>query len=116
MQNLYDIAHEMAKAFRQSDELSALERALNAVRLDPVQEQLLVNMRQKQTQWAQKQMSGEQLTDEEKQEASELMEKVKQSSALQVFMQAEQRVGIILQDINKIISEPIEQVFQQAEK
>ncbi|WP_317950211.1 YlbF family regulator, partial [Rossellomorea marisflavi] len=63
--NLYDQANELERALRQSDEFQQLKNMYDEVNSDESASKMFENFRNIQMQLQQKQMSGEEITQEE---------------------------------------------------
>jgi UPF0342 protein bcer98_0695 len=59
----------------------------------------------------QKQYSGQEITEEDIQKAQELGQKVSENEYIKALMEAEQRLNTIMQDINRIITNPLQELY-----
>ena len=60
----------------------------------------------------QKQMNGEELTEEDMDYANDLYQKASSNEAIQTLMQAEQRLNVMMQDINRILTTSLQELYQ----
>ncbi|MBU9720738.1 MULTISPECIES: YlbF family regulator [Bacillaceae] len=111
MANPYDKAQDLAKAVKESDEFTALKNLHDQVNNDEVAKRMLDNFRNVQLELQQKQMQGEQITEEEIQQAQKQFELVQQHEAISKLMEAEQRMSQLITDLNKAITEPLEELY-----
>jgi cell fate (sporulation/competence/biofilm development) regulator YlbF (YheA/YmcA/DUF963 family) len=111
LSNLYDKAYELEKAFRESDDFKTLKELSDKVNADPAAKQLFDSFRSVQMELQQKQMSGQQLTEEEITKAQQQVELIRQHEVIGKLMEQEQRVSMLVNDINKIILKPLEDIY-----
>ncbi len=111
MSHVYDKAHELAKIFKESNEFKELKSLHEEVNKDDSANRMLENFRKLQMELQQKQMQGIQITEEEVMQAQRQFELVQQHEKLSKLMEAEQKVSVLIGDINKIITEPLEQLY-----
>ncbi len=116
MANIYDIAHELGNTIKESDEFKVLKQLHEEIEKDPAANQMLENFRHMQMDLQQKQMQGMQITEEEAQKAQQLFELVQQQPIISKMMEAEQRLSVIITDINRIITEPLEELYGKPEQ
>ncbi|WP_088102697.1 YlbF family regulator [Halalkalibacter urbisdiaboli] len=111
MSNVYDKAHEMKRTLGESDEFKQLKALHEQIEGDEAAKTLLDSFRQLQLQLQQKQMQGMQITEEEAIKAQQQFELVQQNELVSKLMEAEQQLSTIIGDINKIITEPLEEIY-----
>ena len=109
--NLYDSAYALEKAVRQSDEYSTLKQAYANVHADPAAKQLFESFRNVQMQLQQKQMMGQNISEQEVQQAQHTVALVQQNPKISKLMEAEQRLSMIFAEVNKIIMKPLEELY-----
>ncbi|WP_096440270.1 YlbF family regulator [Alteribacter populi] len=111
MANPYDKAHELARVLKESEEFSKLTELHEVVNSDDVAKRMLDNFRKVQIELQQKQMQGAQISEEEIQNAQKQFELVQQHETISQLMEAEQRMSQVISDVNKIITEPLEELY-----
>lgn len=109
--NLYDSAHALEAAIRQSDEYIALKQAYNEVNADPTAKKMFDQFRQMQMNLQQKQMMGQNISDQEVQQAQATVAQVQQNPKIAHLMQAEQRMSMIIGELNQVIMKPLEELY-----
>ncbi|MEH7180793.1 YlbF family regulator [Neobacillus vireti] len=109
--NLYDAAYALEKAIRQSDEYKHLQQMYNEVNADPAAKRMFDNFRQVQMNLQQKQMMGQQITEQEVQQAQSTVAVVQQNERISRLMQAEQRMSMIIGELNQLIMKPLEELY-----
>ncbi len=113
--NLHDTAYEMEKAIRESDEYIALKEAYDAVNADPSAKAMFDNFRNIQMELQQKQMTGQEITQEEVEQAQKSVALVQQHDQIAKLMEAEQRMSMSITELNKIIMKPLEDLYGAAQ-
>ncbi|MBP2241055.1 cell fate (sporulation/competence/biofilm development) regulator YlbF (YheA/YmcA/DUF963 family) [Cytobacillus eiseniae] len=113
--NLYDSAYELEKAVRQSEEYKNLKQAYDEVNADDSAKGMFDNFRNIQMQLQQKQMMGEDISEEEVMQAQKSVALVQQNAKISNLMDAEQRMSMIIAEMNKIIMKPLEELYGSVE-
>jgi cell fate (sporulation/competence/biofilm development) regulator YlbF (YheA/YmcA/DUF963 family) len=116
MSNVYDKAHELKSTLAESEEFKTLKSLHAQIEADEVAKRMLDNFRKLQLELQQKQMQGVQITEEEAQQAQQQFELVQQHELISKLMEAEQRLSVIIGDVNKIITEPLEEIYGNPEQ
>ncbi|NMM68832.1 YlbF family regulator [Bacillus clausii] len=110
MSNAYDKAHELKEALAETQEFKSLYDLHRQIDADDIAKKMLENFRKLQLDLQQKQMQGVQISEEEAQQAQQQFELVSQHELISKLMDAEQRLSVIITDLNKIITEPLERI------
>ncbi|WP_332694089.1 YlbF family regulator [Halalkalibacter lacteus] len=116
MSNVYDKAHELKSTLAESEEFATLKSLHVQIDADEIAKRMLDNFRKLQLELQQKQMQGVQITEEEAQQAQQQFELVQQHELISKLMEAEQRLSVIIGDVNKIITEPLEEIYGNPEQ
>ncbi|AOM82447.1 YlbF family regulator [Salisediminibacterium beveridgei] len=116
MANPYDKARELAGELQGSEEFTTLKGLHDQVNSDEVAKRMLDNFRNVQLGLQEKQMQGQEITEEEIQEAQKQFELVQQHEVISKLMEEEQRMSQLVGDINKIITEPLEALYGTGEE
>lgn len=114
--SVHDAAYELENALRDSDDFQELKNLYAQVNADESVKNMFDNFRNVQVELQQKQMQGQQITEEEAQKAQQLFELVQQNEVISKLMGAEQRVSMLVQDINKIVTKPLEELYGTPEQ
>ncbi|MGM0876865.1 MAG: YlbF family regulator [Bacillota bacterium] len=109
--NLYDVAYNLEKALRESDDFKALKNLYDEVNADEAASNMFENFRNIQLNLQQKQMSGEEITQEEIEQAQKSVQLVQQHVKIAQLMAAEQRLSMVVTELNKIIMKPLEEMY-----
>ncbi|MGJ5637121.1 YlbF family regulator [Bacillus altitudinis] len=114
--NLYDVAYDLEKALRHSEEYSALRNLYDEVNGDESSKRMFENFRDIQVNLQQKQMTGQEITQEEVEQAQKTVALVQQHDKISQLMEAEQRISVLIGELNKIIMKPLEELYGNAEE
>lgn len=109
--NMYDFAHDLEKAIRQSNEYLELKELIEAVNQDDIAKKMFDHFRELQLQLQQKQMMGHEITQEEIDHAQKQLQLVQQHPTISRLMEAEQRLSLLFGELNKIIMKPLEDLY-----
>lgn len=109
--NVHDAAYDLEKAIRNSNEYMELKKAYDTVNGDEGARKMFENFRNIQMQLQQKQMMGEDITQEEVETAQKTIALVQQHEAISKLMEAEQRMSMTINELNKIIMKPLEDLY-----
>ncbi|MGM7719286.1 YlbF family regulator [uncultured Metabacillus sp.] len=109
--NLYDVAYNLEKALRESNDFKELKRLYDEVNADESSRKMFDNFRDIQLNLQQKQMTGEEITQEEIEHAQKSVQLVQQHEKISQLMAAEQRLSMVITDLNKIIMKPLEEMY-----
>lgn len=111
MSNIYDRAYDLEKAITESDEFTTLKGSFEAVMNDEIAKKMFENFRDTQMQLQEKQMQGEEITEEEIEEARKVVEAVQQHEGISTLMEAEQRLNTVINDVSRIITSQLEELY-----
>ncbi|KGE16273.1 YlbF family regulator [Paenibacillus wynnii] len=109
--NVYDKAHELAKAIKGSSEVEDITSAMKVVESDPESKRMLENFRNSQMELQQRMMSGEMPPQEEMQKMEKLFEVLNLNLGIRRLFEAERRLSVVIEDVNKIISESLQHLY-----
>ncbi|MFC3418501.1 YlbF family regulator [Salinicoccus hispanicus] len=109
--NVYDQANALEDALRQSDEFQNMKDLYGKVNSNPESKQLFDDFRQVQMNLQQKQMQGEEILEEEVQQAQKSAEDIEKDENIKSLMEAEQKMSELIQDLNRVIMKPIEELY-----
>ena len=96
---------------RDSQEFQTLKEAYEKVMGDPSAKQMFDNFRETQLNLQQKQMQGEDISEEEVEKARQVVELVQQNEDINKLMEEEQRLNTVISDISQIITKPLEELY-----
>lgn len=109
--NIYDKAHELSAAIRDSKEVSDITAALKLIESDPESQRMLDDFRTRQMEVQQRMMSGDMPNPEEMEQMEKLFEVLNLNLNIRRLFDAEQRLSTIIEDINKIITDSLSHLY-----
>lgn len=105
--NVYDEAHNLEKAIRESEEFKQMQVVQEKVNANPELKKVLDDFHQKQLAVQTKQMMGEEIGSEVMQSVQELYAVVAKDPLAAEFLQCEMRFGVMMQDVYKILGDVV---------
>lgn len=109
--NVYDQANALESALRESEEFNNMKEFYGKVNENPESKALFDEFREVQMNLQQKQMQGEEILEEEVQKAQQSAEDIEKDENIKSLMEAEQKMSQLIQDLNKVIMKPIEELY-----
>ncbi len=111
--NPYDAAHALAKALRESPEFKEMKEAQEAVKADISAKEMLLDFRKEQFSIHKQQLSGVEVSQEQKEKLEKLFDVVNMNTLIKRLLNAEYKVSVMLQDIQKIISDANKEIYDE---
>lgn len=111
MSNIYDNAYELEKAIRDSEEFKDLKKAYENVMGNEISKKMFEKFRDTQMSLQEKQMTGQEITEEEVEHARQVVEDVQQHEQISKLMEEEQRLNLVINDVSRIITKPLEELY-----
>ncbi len=109
--NIYDKAHDLAKAMKESQEVQEITAAMKLVEADPDSKRMLDDFRQRQMEIQQRMMSGDMPSQDEMEKMEKSFEVLSLNLNIRRLFDAERRLSIIIEDVNKIISDSLAHLY-----
>ncbi|CAM3367409.1 MULTISPECIES: YlbF family regulator [Paenibacillus] len=109
--NIYDKAHDLAKAMKESQEVQEITAAMKLVEADPDSKRMLDDFRQRQMEMQQRMMSGDMPSQDEMEKMEKSFEVLSLNLNIRRLFDAERRLSIIIEDVNKIISDSLAHLY-----
>lgn len=110
--NIYDAANQLERDLRKTDQYKKLEEAFETLQKDDEAKALFDQFQLTQQTLQQKQMTGQEIGEDEAKQAQELSQKVGNNDVLSELIQAEQELGQMIEEINQIALKPIQELYQ----
>lgn len=114
--NIYDKANEFERALRESDVYKELVAAFENLEQNAESKALYKEFIDTQNSFMQSMQTGEQPTEEQMQSFQQLQEKLVADENVSKLIQAQQRLQVTIEDINKVIYKPLEELFNKYEQ
>lgn len=109
--NIYDTANDMSRQLVETQEYQALKKALDELKADTEALDSFKNFQQMQANAQQKQMKGQQPTEDEIKAIQTLAKEISGKQPIQNLMNQERRIDQMLQQLNKTITSPIQDLY-----
>ena len=102
--NPYDAGHSLAKALQESSEYKNFREAQDALKGDESARNMLIDFRKQQLELQKQKVSGLEVSEEQEDKLEKLYQVISINLTVKRFMEAEYRLGVLLQDVQKIIA------------
>ncbi|CDN45749.1 MULTISPECIES: YlbF family regulator [unclassified Paenibacillus] len=109
--NVYDRAYELAQALQGSLEAKQVMEARAAADRDPDARRMLADFQRRQLELQQRMMGGEEPSAEELDGLGKLYELLSLNPLVQDYFEAEKRLGVVYEDVNRIIGSSMQSVL-----
>ncbi|ADM69405.1 YlbF family regulator [Paenibacillus sp. SEL3] len=109
--NIYDKAHDLAKALKESKEVEEITSAMKLIETDPEAKKMLDDFRERQMEVQQRMMSGDMPAQEEMEKMEKLFEVLSLNLNIRRLFDAERRLSVIIEDVNKIIADSLQDLY-----
>ena len=103
--NVYDQAHSLAQAIRESEEFKQYDQYKKIVKENPQLDQSLKDLMKKQMEMQAAQMMGQEVTQEAFQQIQQLSVILMQDPTAAQYLQCQMRFSMMMADVYKIIGE-----------
>ncbi|WP_198512212.1 YlbF family regulator [Staphylococcus epidermidis] len=113
MSNIYDSANQIEREIRELPEFKALKEAYEKVQANEEAHKLFKDFQAMQIELQEKQMSGQEFSDEDAMKAQEMAVKIQSEEVINDLMQKEQGFSTIINDLNRIIMTPVRRPLQR---
>jgi len=108
MNRAYDLAHQLARAIKDSDEYKSFIEKKEALDQDERNKKMVEDFQKQILEIQLAYMSGKEISEEELEKIGKLEEVLNLNPIINSYFQAELRFSQLIQDINNIIGEAIE--------
>lgn len=111
--NVYDDINRLETTLRKTEQFAAVQQAIEEVKKDEEALVLFKNFREIQLELQQKQMSGEDISTEELEKAQQTAQLAQQNSKILAMLQAEMNLSGIIEEVNRVLMKPVQQLYEQ---
>ncbi len=108
MSNVYDLAHQLARAIKNSQEYRDYVEKKNIAYKDKKNKEMIEDFRKKVLDIQIKRMSGKEVSQEEMDKLKKLEEILRLNPTVNDFLMAEFRYSRMIEDISKILGDAID--------
>ncbi|MEJ6949678.1 YlbF family regulator [Natronospora cellulosivora (SeqCode)] len=113
--SVYDVAHRLSRELKKSDEYKSYLEIKKKVQTNEKSKEMLLDFQKEQFKLQSKAMSGQEITEEDKKKMNDLMNIIQLNNDVQKYLNAEQRISVMLNDIHQIIFSELEIGFNEDE-
>lgn len=110
--NVYDTANQLASDLKESQQFKEMQHAFDMLKLDAVAYAMFQQFQQKQMALQQKQMQGQQPTEDEIKDIQTIGEKMQNMQPINDLMVKEQALSQMMDELNRAITQPIVDIYQ----
>ena len=110
--NIYDTANQLERELRQTKEYTDLKEAYETVSADEEAGTILKDFQEMQQTIYTKQQMGQEVSEEEIENAQEISKKMTENELTAGLMEKERQLNQVITDINGIIMKPIQEIYQ----
>jgi len=111
--NLYDHAHALARAIRMSPQYRDFKKSCEKLEKDAKAKEMLSDFRKTQWELQKQKASGLEVAPEQEKRLSQILEVISLNMTVKEYLETEYRFSVMLADIQKIITEPLEDIIAQ---
>ncbi len=108
-----EIAQELKEVIAESQDFIELKKAYDDVMSDIQAKGLFIQFRNLQMELNQKMMQGQDISPEDNMKSQQILMQVQQNEKITKLKEAEQSMNVLITDLNKIIMEPLEELYNQ---
>ena len=112
MINIYNDINKLEATLRQTPEFEGLKVAVEAVKANEEAMTLFQNFRNIQMKMQEKQEAGEEILEDEYVYAQKTAQLAQQNTLILQMLEAEMAVSAIIQEINRIVIQPIQSLYE----
>ena len=113
--NIYDKANELEQTLRESNEYNKIKEQYEKVNAEKKKKKLFDEFREVQLDLQNKQMQGEEISEVDIARAQKSAQEIEQNETISELMQAEQAMSQLIQDLNRVIMKPLEDIYGSLE-
>jgi cell fate (sporulation/competence/biofilm development) regulator YlbF (YheA/YmcA/DUF963 family) len=110
--NVHDRAYELAKAIKESSEYKDMLEIRSRINEDVSSKNLLEDFRLRQNELQQKMAGGEMPPQEEMEQLQKLYDVLALNPGISQLFDAERRLSVVLEDVQRIIAEPLQAMMK----
>lgn len=111
--NIYDTANEMSRQLTETQEFQNLKKAFDALKADSEAFDSFKKFQQMQVDAQKKQMQGQKPSGDEIKAIQTIAQEISSKKAVQDLMNQERQVDQMLQQINKTITDPLQNLYSE---
>ncbi|NEW07777.1 YlbF family regulator [Paenibacillus sp. SYP-B3998] len=106
--NVHDKAYDLARAIKECNEYKEMKDIRAKVDTEPTSKTMLEDFRKRQSEFQEKMMAGEMPPQDEMEQMQKMYEVLALNPNISRLFDAERRLSVVLEDVQRIIAEPLE--------
>lgn len=110
--SIQEKAVQLEQDIKETEEFNQLKAAFSAVQENEEANKLFSEFRQVQQLFQQKQMMGQEVTEEEAQQAQQISVSIQENDYISNLLEAEKNLGQMIDEINQVVLRPIRELYQ----
>lgn len=110
---IYDLAHKLAKALKESEEYQEFDQLRQKVQSDSSTVKMIKDYQMLQLQVQTAQYMGQEVDEKDQERLKKLEELINLNATVQKYLQAENRMGLLLQDIQRIMTSSLDLALKE---
>ncbi|CEG23504.1 hypothetical protein BN1080_02482 [Planococcus massiliensis] len=110
--NIYDDINKLESTFRNTEEFTKLQAAVEAVTADAEANDLFKGFRDLQMTLQQKQAQGEEITEEEMMSAQATAQAAQGNPKILAMLEAEMGLSQIIDEVNRVLIKPVQSLYE----
>lgn len=111
MVNIYDTANQLEREVRELEQFKALEEAFDALQKEEKSFKTFKEFQELQVSLQEKQMSGQEITEDDAKKMQELFMQVQNDDLINVLFEKEQALSQIMNDITAMMMKPVQDLY-----
>ena len=112
MTNVFNDITTLQASFQASEEFKGLQEAVEVVRADEEAKALFTNFRDIQIKLQQKQVAGEEITEDEIIYVQKAAQLAQQNVKILAMLEAEMALSNVIEEVNRMLAEPIQGLYE----
>lgn len=110
--NIYDDLNKLEVTFRQTEQFSLVEQAIENVKNDEEALVLFKNFREIQLKLQEKQMAGEEAEADELEHAQKTAQLAQTNAKIMTMLEAEMQLSGLIEEVNRVLMKPIQNMYE----
>ena len=111
--SIFEVAMYFERVLRESNEYKSLQRLCIELNNDPQAKHIYNQINYLDSQLQRKQMMGQEIGQQEIATLQSMETAAQQNEKIKHFMEADYRVNMLMMELNKIITKPLEELYGQ---
>lgn len=110
--NIYDDINKLESTLRKTDEYLAVKTAMQEVKANEEALALFESFRDIQMNLQQKQMAGEEILEEELEQAQQTAQIAQENPVIMNMLNAEMKLSGLIEEVNRIVLKPVQDLYE----